>query len=86
MSKEINYKTVIDLGFKEIFEEDSVYENKYGFPYSIVSFNLTNKLYIDWDKTTRLCTLNRLRKNNIQKSYIIKDKEELITIINFFKE
>ena len=87
--KEINYKDVMDLGFKEVYHHDEVYFNQYGYKYSIVELKLTKHIFIDWEKPTRMCTLVRINNKQdceIQAKYTIKSLEELKKIINFFKD
>lgn len=85
--EEINYKEIIDLGFKETFSDDDVYFNQYGYQYSIIELKLTKHIYIDWDKPTRICSLIRINNKkecNIMAKYKIQGLEELKKIINFF--
>ena len=87
--KEINYKDIIDLGFKETFHDDNVYFNQYGYQYSIVELKLTKYIYIDWEKSSRICSLIRINNKeecSIQAKYIIQNLEELKNIIKFFKD
>jgi hypothetical protein len=41
--EQINYKDVMDLGFTEDYQSDSVYEAKYGFAWSIITLKLTKR-------------------------------------------
>lgn len=84
MSKQIDYKIIKELGFSEIHEEDPIFENEFGYPYKIFEKRLTKHILIDWDQTTRICTLLRLKKDHIKSEYTIKNEEELMNIIKFF--
>ena len=85
MQEEIWYKTIKELGFKEEYQDDSVYENQYGYPYKIVSLKLSKTLYIDWNQVTRTCELIRQNKEcDILGRMPIRDEEHLNEIIEFF--
>lgn len=85
---EFTYKFIMDLEFKEEFNSDSVFFDKYGYDYSIVTLQLSPKIYVDWDKTTRKCKLVRLKNlktQDIGNEMPIFTEEQLINIIAFFK-
>ncbi|MDA3854967.1 MAG: hypothetical protein PF569_01815 [Candidatus Woesearchaeota archaeon] len=84
MSNKIRYKTIKELNFSEQLEEDTVFEEEYGYPYKIFEKKLMKNLYIDWDQTTRECTLLRTKKGKIRKETPILNEKELIDIVNFF--
>lgn len=86
---QFTYKNIIDLGFIVQDEHDRVYENTHGYCYSIITLDLTKKIYLDWEKDTKECTLNRIDNNddcNILKTINIRNMEHLLEIINFFKD
>lgn len=84
--EQIRYKDIIDLGFKEEFCSDTVYEDEYGFQYVIITLNLTKRIYIDWEKSTRLCEMVRLDKDhNVKARKPIMNLDELKGIVEFFK-
>jgi hypothetical protein len=84
--EQIRYGDIIELGFKEEFCNDTVYEYKYGFQYVIITLNLTKRIFIDWEKETRLCEMVRLDKDhNVKARKPIMNLEELKEIIEFFK-
>jgi len=84
---EIKYKDIIDLGFNEKEEHDQNYINHYGFVYSIITLNLTDLIYIDWVKETRLCEIIRIdsvKTMNIQGRLKINNLDHLKEMILFF--
>lgn len=86
---QFTYKDIIDLGFSVQDEHDVVYERTHGYGYSIINLHLTKKIYLDWEKDTKECTLNRIDNNkdcNILAKLEIRDMEHLMEIINFFKD
>ena len=85
MQEEIYYRDIMNLGFHEEFCSDDVYFDEYGYQYTIITKNLTKKIYIDWDKPTRKCKLVRIDKDhNIKAELPIRDLDYLKEIINFF--
>lgn len=87
--EEINYSDIMSLGFTEQKCYDSVYYKQYGFDYCIIQKELTKEIYIEWQKSTRLCHIARI--NNTDESDImakkpIKDLEQLKDIIDFFTD
>jgi len=86
VANEIKYKDVMDLGFVEQFVEDNVFFNQYGFQYSIITFECAKRIFIDWDKTTRLCEILRVDKDgNIKGRKKIESIDDLKEIILFYK-
>jgi|AntRauTorcE11897_2_1112592.scaffolds.fasta_scaffold00228_50 hypothetical protein len=49
MKEVIYYKDVVELGFKRIDSYDSVWEDRHGFKYFIMSLNLTPEYTLQWD-------------------------------------
>ena len=87
MQEKINYKTIIDLGFNEEFTSDKAYEDHHGFPYSIITKNLTKKIYLTWEKDTQLCKLVRIdsqKKGNILGEIPITNLCQVKTLVDFF--
>lgn len=85
--EEIWYADVMALGFTEEPCQDNVYMNHYGFQYCIITLELTETIYLDWAKETRLCKMVRIDNstdNNIIKEMPIKDFNHLKEIIEFF--
>ena len=83
----IKYKDVMDLGFNESIESDSVYYNEYGFDYTIVTLKLTKRIYLDWAKETGLAEIIRVDKEGtIQNRRPVRNLEELKEIVDFFLE
>ena len=83
--KEINYSDIKALGFTEEFAHDQVYFNQYGYEYAIIQKKLTKKIYLDWEKETRLCRMVRQDDEcNILGTFKIEDLDQLKSIINFF--
>ena len=83
--KEIWYKTVKALGFKQKEESDSVYMDQYGYPYKIIQLKLSKKYYLDWDQTTGECELIKHKKGWIKERMPILNKEHLEEVIELFK-
>ena len=83
--KEIWYKEIRILGFKETEVKDAVYEDQYGFPYKIIQLKLSKRYYIDWDQTTRKCELLKHKKNGMVKKIPIVDLDHLKGVIEHFR-
>jgi hypothetical protein len=84
---QINYKDILDQGFTIEECVDQVYHNTYGYPYCIITKNLTDTIYLDWEKETRLCYLVRIDNHeccNIKAKRLIKDVEDLKDTIKFY--
>lgn len=87
VQEQINYKNIMNLGFVEEEIYDSVYYNQYGFEYAIITKYLTKKIYLDWDKVSRVCTMVRIDKEkNILAKMPIRDLDHLHEILNFFDD
>ncbi|MFW6272297.1 MAG: hypothetical protein ACOC2U_00770 [bacterium] len=90
MNKEhekINYRDIMNLGFTEQIEDDRVYFDQYGFDYAIINLNLTENIYLDWEKETKLCWIVRIDGNeecNIIKKRPVKNLKQLKEIVDFF--
>jgi hypothetical protein len=85
--EQINYRKIMDLGFDEEFIHDKVYEDQNGFQYTFISKELTKKLYLQWDKETKLCKMVRLSKpktGDIGAELPITDLQHLKDMICFF--
>ena len=85
--EKINYDEIIALGFTEEITCDSVYKAQNGYEYSIVTLNLTKTIYIDWEKSTKLCKMVRIdhhKSGNIKAKLPINNLEHLKDLINFF--
>jgi hypothetical protein len=80
------FKTVMDLGFKEEFVNDKCFFDEMGFEYSIVQLKLTKNIYLQWEKDTRFCTMYRHKNGEILSSLDIKDEDNLIQIVDFFRK
>lgn len=86
--EKFNYKTIMELGFKETECSDSVYESIHGYPYCIVNKKLSKEIYLDWEKETKHCYLVRLsnpKEGEIGNKVKVKNLEQLESIIDFFK-
>lgn len=85
--EKFNYQTIMNLGFCEEVQEDSVYEAEHGYSYCIITKKLTKKIYLDWQKDTKLCKMVRLSKpktGNIGSELPIQNLAQLNELINFF--
>lgn len=88
--EEIRYIDIIDLGFTEDKSpNDQVYYDEYGFKYRIYQKHLTDTIYLDWAKETRLCKLVRIDhpdKGNIKGVIEIEGINHLKKVIKFFTD
>ena len=85
--EQIDYNEIIKLGFNVDVQDDKVYFNRYGYDYCIITKDLTKKIYIDWEKETRLCTLTRInspKNGSIEAEFPVQNLQHLKEIINFF--
>ena len=85
--EKINYSEIMALGFTEEVNSDSVYEAEHGYSYCIITKQLTKKIYLDWQKDTKLCKMVRLSKpktGDIGAELPIKNLDHLKEMINFF--
>jgi len=86
--EQIDYSEIIDLGFdEEIVGSDKAFFRKHGFGYTIITLTLTKKIYIDWEKETKLCQLIRMnsaKKADIMARMPIRNYEHLMEIIGFY--
>jgi len=87
--EKINYDKIMALGFTEEVNSDSVYEAEHGYSYCIITKQLTKKIYLDWQKDTKLCKMVRLSKpktGDIGAELPIKNLDHLKEMINFFSD
>lgn len=87
--EKINYSEIMALGFSEEVSNDRVYYNEHGYDYSIITLNLTECIYLDWEKETKLCKMVRIDNTNecnIMKTLPIMNLYQLKEIINFFSD
>ena len=87
--EKIMYSDIISLGFTEQPVEDNIYFQQYGFQYSIIQYQLTKKIYLEWAKETQLCKIVRIdgkKYQNILATQNIKDLNQLKQIINFYTD
>lgn len=81
----ITYKDVLDLGFKEEFVDDTVFFNRYGFDYSIITKDLAEGIFADWNKVDRKCYLIRVNETkDIIGRLPVETLDELKMYIEFF--
>jgi len=89
MQEKIKYFEVMDLGFNEAIQTDSVYFKEFGFQYAIISKELTPTISLDWEKETQLCRLIRIdnpTNGHIKKQVPVNSLTELKEIIDFFTD
>tara|TARA_R110002124_G_scaffold283449_1_gene459464 strand:- start:2079 stop:2354 length:276 start_codon:yes stop_codon:yes gene_type:complete len=87
--EKINYRDIIDLGFKEEEVSDNVYFREHGFAYSIITKNITKRIYLDWEKETKLCKIVRIdspKTCNIMAEIPIMNIKQIKNIISFFNK
>jgi hypothetical protein len=85
--EKINYDEIMALGFTEDVQSDSVYEAEHGYRYCIINKELTKKIYLDWEKETKLCKMVRLKNHktgDIGAELPIMNLQHLKDMINFF--
>jgi hypothetical protein len=85
--EKIKYSDIMNLGFKEVQCNDSVYEKEHGFPYCIITKKLTKVIYLDWQKDTKLCMMVRLynvKTGDIAAQLPIENLAHLNVVIDFF--
>lgn len=84
--QEIEYCEVIKLGFEREDPGDTVFFNEYGFEYFIVYLNVSKGVSFDWCPITRKVEMLRgNKKGDLLARHKIKDIDELIKWIKFFK-
>jgi len=83
----IDYKTVMDLGFERENQTDSVFYDRYGFNWFIVTKKLlSKKIKLDWDCNTHLVTMIRLdKKKNIIGTLYVETLNELECLVKYEK-
>jgi predicted Ser/Thr protein kinase len=87
IQEKIDYDKIMALGFNEDIVSDSSYEAEHGYAYCIITKNLTKKIYLDWQKDTKLCKMVRIdspKTGNIKAETQIMNLEQIKTLINFF--
>ena len=85
--EKIDYDKIMALGFIEEIYSDSVYEAENGYAYCIITKNLTKKIYLDWEKDTKLCKIVRIdspKECNVMAEIPMINLEQINTIIDFF--
>jgi len=86
--KTIKYQDILNLGFEVIVENDDVFFEEHGYPYKIITKELTSTVSLDWDQTTGKCRLIRASKKGktIRSTIIVPNLEVLLLIMDFFVE
>jgi hypothetical protein len=87
--QKFKYKEIMSRGFNEQFESDNVYFDQHGFEYTIITKDLTKRIYLNWDKETQLCELVRMdspKTCNIKARMPIMTLKQLDEILNFFTD
>lgn len=87
IQEKINYDEIMALGFTEEIGSDSVYEAENGYPYAIITKHLTKKIYLDWEKETKLCKMVRIdshKTGNIKAEIGVQNLEDVKILIEFF--
>ena len=85
--EKINYSEIMALGFTEEISEDKIYYAEHGYEYCIITKNLTKKIYLDWQKDTKLCEMVRVdspKTGNIKARLPIMNIQHLKELVNFF--
>ena len=87
--REIWYSDIMALGFTEDLQHDEVYLAQYGYPWSIITLDLTNKIYLNWEKETQhaeMIRLNNRKDCSIVSRLPIRDIDHLNEIVRFFTD
>jgi len=85
--EKINYDKIMSLGFTEEICSDDVYYAQHGYKYAIITKHLTKKIYLDWQKDTKLCEMVRLDSPNtghIKARLPIMNLQQVKDLITFF--
>ena len=83
--QKIKYIQVMNLGFEEEESPDTIYFEEFGYPYVIITKNLTKRIAIDWVKETQLAEMVRYDKEGKVLSRLkIKDYNHLREMVEFF--
>jgi hypothetical protein len=81
--RQIDFKDLMNLGFKREYVTDSVYEKQYGTSYFITSLTFGSNSF-DWCQNTRIVTLMKLDKEGtILLSKEIESLGELCFFVEF---
>lgn len=75
---EINYKDLIDLGFKRIECKDEIFFNKYGFKYFFLSYN-KGPIGFNWSSTTRKTAM--YINNRYYKDVKLEEVKKIIPLL-----
>ncbi len=89
VQEKIKYIDIIDAGFEVDEQSDDVYFMEHGFSYDIISRELTKKIYLDWEKDTKLCKMIRIdgqKHCNIMAEMPVRDLGHLKELIDFFTD
>lgn len=90
MQEQINYSDIIELGFEEkIIDTDKAYFKTHGYSCSIITLKLTGKIYLDWEKDTKLCELIRMNNKkdcDIKARMPVMNYGHLREIISFYTD
>lgn len=86
MIQEIDYKDVIELGFKRHETViDNNFFNEYGFNWFLVMLKINNSIYFDWDCNTRTVKMLRVDKEQTILGRIeVQDLKHLVELLTFF--
>jgi len=86
MQEIIEYKDVLSLGFQREDLQDSIFFNKFGFNYYLMTLKLYKGISAEWDINERTVKIIRCNKEgDILGQIYVKDLAELEIYINFFK-
>lgn len=83
----MNYKDLINLGFKRTEAKDEVWFNQYGYGYFFLELNLNKNISMVWqpDEPNEVI-VNRCDKEGfIQSSIVLHDLHQVKALVNLFK-
>jgi len=85
--QDIWYQDVIDLGFKVLPQNDSVFEEQYGYPYAIISKKLCKGFVADWNQHTHVVSVQHLNKElDILGTMATDNYDSLLILLEFFNK
>jgi hypothetical protein len=83
---QFDYSYIKKHKFKEVEVDDSVYYDRHGYPYVIITKQLSHHIFLEWSKDERMIHLVRIDDDhNILGRMPILSKKQLHHTIEFFK-
>lgn len=87
MQETIDYKEIMNLGFKRFDFDDTVFFDQNGYHYFWCDLKLHKKIVAHWECENKTVVLRRMGKNgDILSELPVRNIDELERYINFFKQ